>query len=145
MSAKKPANIFFLFGIILIVLAVSAFAVPELPMIISGNAVINEKPAVSGTRISIHADGKEISSTSVTDGKFSALAQQVKEGTKLEIYVDGIKSSESVEYKSGDYKEINVSARKTELWVYLLIVSGGIVVIILVLLLWKFKSGKRKN
>ena len=50
----------FLFFLILIISSNFIYAVPELPMIISGDVLINEKPAKIGTEITVKVNNQEI-------------------------------------------------------------------------------------
>jgi len=116
-------------------------------MIIDGKAYINEKLAQEGTKVSAIADGKEIYSAKTdSDGKFSLLIQKINEGTQIEIRVDGIKSDKLIQYKSGDFKSIELSVERKIPETAILIGIAAIIIMILGVLiaLWLKKSRRTK-
>ncbi len=136
-----------IFFIFLLVLSIIAFSLPEMPMIIDGKAYINEKLAQEGTKVSAIADGKEIYSAKTdSDGKFSLLIQKINEGTQIEIRVDGIKSDKLIQYKSGDFKSIELSVERKIPETAILIGIAAIIIMILGVLiaLWLKKSRRTK-
>lgn len=136
-----------IFFFILLVLSIATFSLPEMPMIIDGKAYINEKPAQEGTKVSAFADGKEIYSAKTdSDGKFSLLIQKINEGTQIEIRVDGIKSDNLIQYKSGDFKilELSVERKIPETVVIVGIIALIIIIIGVLIALWLKKSRRKK-
>ena len=125
----------FLFSIIILSQFVSA--IPELPMIVSGDVSINDKPAKIGTQVSAEVNGKEITSMKTTEaGKFTLLLQKLNENDNAEFYVDGIDSGQNVIYKSGDFKQLNLKVEKSYLIYY---IAGGIAILTIILIIWTRK------
>jgi len=123
--------------IILIILKLIS-AVPEIPMIITGNATINENPAKIGSSITAELGDKEISKTKTTEtGKFTILLQKLNEGDSLKLYVNGI-YAENISYKSGDFKQLNLKVKKTYLFYYI----GAIIAFAIIFITWKIKQKK---
>lgn len=125
-----------LFLVALIFLLSLVSAVPQLPMIVSGDVYINGKPAKVGTDITAVVNGEQVSKSEVSEeGKFSLLLQKLEKNQEVEFYVDGIYSEEDILYKSGDFRQISLKVEKTY-WIYY--VGGGILLIIAGLI-WKRK------
>ncbi|MDO8516849.1 MAG: hypothetical protein Q7S33_01880 [Nanoarchaeota archaeon] len=133
-------KIYFLILFILIILTFSKLisAVPELPMIVSGNVSINENPAKIGTEISAELNGKEIVKVKTTEkGKFSLLLQKLNKGDEVEIYVDNIYSGQKIVYTSSDFKQLDLKVEKSYILYY---VIGGIIALAVILIIWKLKK-----
>ena len=130
---------FFLFFLILVISSSFVNAIPELPMIISGNVTINDKPAKVGTEITARVVDNEVNKVTVAEkGKFTFLLQKLNENDKVDLYVDGINSEVSVDYKSSDYQNLALAVEKPY-WIYYSL--GGLIGLCLVFLIWK-KSRK---
>jgi len=128
---------FFLFFLILIILTSSTYAIPSLPHILAGDVLINNKPAKVGTEITAVKDGKIIEKIEVTEkGKFKLLLQKLNEGDKVQLYVDSIPTLETINYKSGDFKQLTLKVEKHYSFYYL---TGGLIALIAILLIWKLK------
>lgn len=128
----------FLFFLILVLSSCFVSAVPELPMIISGDATINEKPAKVGTEITAKIDDKEVNEVKITEGgKFTFLLQKLDENSLVKLYVDGIDAKVSVNYKSGDFQDLELAVEKSYLAYYII---GGLIALGASLLIWKRKN-----
>lgn len=112
-------------------------APPELPMIISGNVSINDKPAKVGTDIIAILNGEQVSETEVSEaGTFTILLQKLEEGQEVGFYIDGIDTNQTISYKSGDFQQLTLKVEKSSLTYYLI---GLIIAIIIISLIWKQK------
>lgn len=134
-------KIFFFIFFILIISVSFVNAVPNLPVIISGKVYINEKNAAIGTEITAIADGKEVVNFRVaTKGEFTFLIQKLEEGKLIKFYVDGIDTGVTVNYKTGDYQNLNLAVEKS----YLIYYTGGLIALLIALgaifLIWKLKK-----
>jgi len=110
---------------------------PQLPMIVSGNVSINDKPAKIGTEISAMINGSEVAKTEVSEaGKFTLLLQKLDEGQEVSFYIDGIDTNQSISYKSGDFQQLSLKVEKSYLIYYL---GVALILLILGLLIWKKK------
>ncbi len=130
----------FLFFIISLLTISFVTAVPNLPVIISGKVYINEKIAPIGTEITATTDGKEVANFKVaTKGEFSFLIQKLEEGKLIKFYVDGIDTNVEVNYKSGDFQDLDLAVEKSYLGYY--IIGGLIALLVLgaIFLIWKLK------
>lgn len=134
----------FFFFIFLIISLNLIYAVPEFPMIVSGNAYINEKPAETGTEITALVNGNRIANSKVNNkGKFNLLLQKLNEGDIVKFYVDNIDTMKNVTYKSGDFKQLTLKAEKSYFVYYF-----GVVLILLIgmiFFIWKRKLIKLKK
>mgnify|MGYP000736604367 CR=1 FL=1 len=134
----------FFFFLILIISSSFVFAVPELPVIVSGGVYINEKPAKAGTEITAFVKGEEVSKFEVTEkGKFTLLLQKLNENDNVSFYVDNIYSGESVTYESGGFEQLTLKIEKSYLVYYL-----GVALILLIgagFFIWKRKLIQRKK
>ena len=133
-----------IFLFLLIISSSFVFAVPELPMIVSGEIYINENPAKVGTDVTVILNGELVSETEVNEaGKFTLLLQKLEEGQEGGFYVDGIYSNQSVAYKSSGFEQLTLKVEKSYLIYYL-----GVALILLIagFLIWKRKlTLKRKK
>jgi len=119
-----------LFLFLLIINLVFVSAVPELPMLITGEVYINNHPARAGTEISAMINGNEVAKTEISDaGKFTLLLQKLNEGDEIKLYVDGIDTKESILYKSGDFKQLTLKVEKS----YVIYYAGGTALALLAL------------
>ncbi len=130
----------FLFFIFLIISVSFVTAVPKLPVIVSGKVYINDKIAPIGTEITAITDGKEVANFKVaTKGEFSFLIQKLEEGKLIKFYVDGIDTNVEVDYKSGDFQNLDLAVEKS----YSIYVIGGLIALLIALgvifLIWKLK------
>jgi len=104
---------FFFFFLILIISSSFVYSIPELPMIISGNITINEKPAKPGTKIIAKIDDKEITKFELKEqGKYTFLLQKLNEGDTVKLYVDNIDTEKEVKFKSGDMQKLDLNVKK---------------------------------
>lgn len=112
-------------------------APPELPMIISGNVSINDKPAKVGTDITAILNGEQVSETEVSEaGTFTLLLQKLEEGQEVGFFVDGIDSNQTISYKSSDFQQLTLKVEKSYLIYYL----GAVLILLIIgLLIWKKK------
>lgn len=121
------------------------YAIPQLPMIVSGEVYINDKPAKIGTEITALVDGKEVEKTIIQrEGRFELLLQGLETGQEVGFYVDGIYTNENIFYKDGDFKQLNLKVEKSYFSYYITI----LVILISGILIWKkkfYKSHKRKK
>jgi len=112
-------------------------APPELPMIISGDVYINDKPAKAGTEVIAVLNGEQVSETEVGEaGKFTLLLQKLEEGQEIEFYVDGIFTNESISYESSGLEQLTLKVEKSYLIYYL---GVALILLIVGLLIWKQK------
>lgn len=112
-------------------------APPELPMIISGDVYINDKPAKAGTEVIAVLNGEQVSETEVGEaGKFTLLLQKLEEDQEIEFYVDGIFTNESIYYKSSGLEQLTLKVEKSYLIYYL---GVALILLIVGLLIWKQK------
>ncbi len=132
-----------IFFLLLIISLSLTSAIPELPMIISGHATINDKVAKSGTEISAKIGDEEIVNTEVADnGSFDLILQKLSAGQEVEFYVDGIYSNQSVLYKSGDFEQLSLKVEKSYVVYYAI---GALIVLIGAGIIWKYKTKKRRK
>ena len=127
----------FLFFFILIISSSIVYAVPELPMIVSGDVLINDKPAKIGTEITAKVNDLEINKIKITEkGKFTLLLQKLNENDEVKFYVDDIDTQEMIKYKNGDFKQLTLKIEKSY-WIYYL--TGGLIALVAILIIWKLK------
>ncbi len=123
--------------LILIISSGFILAVPELPMIVSGDVYINENPAKVGTEITALLDGEEFASSEVNErGKFTILLQKLEAGQEVEFYVDGISANESISYESSGFEQLSLKIEKSYLVYYL---GAALIILAAGLLTWKRK------
>lgn len=137
---KKTSSLFLSVLICSIILSQFISAVPQLPMIVTGNVSINDKPAKIGTEVSarLNLNSEEVENVKTTEkGKFNFLLQNLNENDIVAIYVDNIYSGQNIPYKSGDFQQLNLKVDKS----YLIYYIGGIIALA-VILTWKFKKIK---
>ena len=129
---KFPIFLFLLIISLSFVLA----APPELPMIVSGDVYINNRPAKIGTEITAKIGEQEITSVKISEkGSYTFLLQKLSGENVVKLYVDDIDTGESVTYESGGFKQLTLKIEKSYLIYYL-----GVALILLVgLLIWKQK------
>ena len=128
-----------LFLFLLVTSMIFVSAVPQLPMIISGNASINGGPAKIGTEVSARVNGDDVSKIKISDeGKFTLLLQKLEENQEVGFYVDGIYANETVSYKSGDFKQLSLKVEKSYILYYLLAVIATLL-LTTGILIWKKK------
>ncbi len=135
------------FPLILFLLIISSgfvlAAPPELPMIVSGDVYINDKPAKIGTEITAKIGEEEITSVKVSEkGSYTFLLQKLNEEGIVKLYVDGIDTGESVTYKSGDFEQLTLKVEKSYLVYYL---GVALILLIVGLLIWKQKLIKKRR
>ena len=127
----------FLFFLIFAISLSFAYSIPELPMIISGDVLINEKPAKIGTEITAVKNNQIIEKVEITEkGKFTLLLQKLNENDKVDFYVEGIPTQQNINYKSGDYKQLSLKVEKHVFFYYM---TGGLIALTAVLIIWKLK------
>jgi len=126
-----------IFLFLLIIGSGLVFAVPELPMIISGDVYINDKPAKIGTEVTAKIGDQEVANIEISEkGSYTFLLQKLDEGIVVKLYVDDIDSEESVEYKGGDFKQLTLKVEKSYLVYYAV---GAIVLLAAGFVIWKRK------
>ena len=147
MYKKNLLNKFFLLFIIFNINLAYVFAIPEYPMIISGNVYINEKISSSGAKITAKYNGNEVSSSLTDkDGKFNLLLQKLEKNAAVKFYVDNIDAKAEATYESGSYKELELRVKKPIINYYVL--GGGALIVSALVLLWMLKkksSGSRRS
>ena len=112
-------------------------AVPELPMIVSGDVYINEKPAKVGTDITAMLNEEQVSETEISErGKFTLLLQKLEENQEVDFYVDGISANQSVSYESSGFEQLSLKVEKSYLVYYL---GGALILLIAGFIIWKRK------
>lgn len=116
---------------------------PQLPMIISGEAYINDKPAKIGIEISAMLNSERVAKTEISeDGKFTLLLQKLDEGQEVRFYVDGIYTNQSISYKSGDFQQLTLKVDKS----YLIYYFGAALIILLGSgIIWKYRKPNRRQ
>ncbi|MDO8622706.1 MAG: hypothetical protein Q7R52_00500 [archaeon] len=135
---QKLLLILSVFFLVVVICLKIVSAVPELPMIVSGNVSINDKPAKIGTSVSVELNGKEIIKVKTTEiGKFTILLQKLNEENNITIYVDGIDSSQSIAYKSGDFRQLSLKVEKSYLIYYII---GVVIALAIIFIAWKPKK-----
>lgn len=148
MNKNLLFKIFFLFSITLFILLSSLFvatALPELPMIISGNVYINDKVAKDGTKITAKIGDKEIADAVASKGRFTLLLQQLKKNAVVRFYVDDIDANTDVKYESTGYKTLELRVKKSSIAPYLIATLIALVIFAILILKWKSsKIQKRK-
>ncbi len=128
---------FILVFFLLIISLSFIYAVPELPMIITGNVSINDKPADIGTEITARANNEEIIKFKINEkGKFNFVLQKLKDNQKINFYVDGISANKTLSYKSGDFKQLTLKIEKSYLSYYFI---GITIILVIILIIWKRK------
>lgn len=128
---------FFLFFLIFLISFNIVYAIPKLPVIISGDVYINGKLAKIGTEITAKVNNEEVNKVEVKEkGKFTLLLQKLNEGDEVNLYVDGIDTLETINYKDGDYKQLILKVEKSYLRYYL---TGGLIALIAILVIWRLK------
>lgn len=113
-------------------------APPELPMIVSGDVYINDKPARVGTEITAKIGEEEITSVKVSEkGNYTFLLQKLEGEGVIKLYVDDIDTGESVTYESGGFEQLTLKVEKSYLVYYL-----GVALVLLIIgsLIWKRKK-----
>ncbi len=130
----------FLFFIIFIISVSFVNAVPKLPVIVSGKVYINEKIAPVGTEITAIVDGKEVANFKVAaEGEFSFLLQKLEEGKLIKFYVDGIDTNIELNYKSGDFQNLDLAVEKPYSVYYIVGVLIALLIVGAIFLIWKLK------
>ena len=118
-------------------------APPELPMIVSGDVYINDKPAKIGTEITALVNNEEVTSSEVSEaGKFTLLLQKLEEGQEVGFYVDGIFTNESISYKNGDFQQLSLKVNKSYLFYYL---GAALIILLAAGIIWKYKKPNRRQ
>ena len=135
---RKFLSFLSIFLLIVICFSNLISAVPELPMIVTGNVSINDNPAKIGTSVSAEVNGQEVSKIKTTEaGKFTFLLQKLNKGDEVEIYVDGIDTSQNISYTSSDFKQLTLKVEKSYLIYYII---GTIAVLAIIIIIWKLRK-----
>jgi len=131
-----------LFLFLLIISLSFVFATPpQLPMIVSGDAYINDNLAKIGTEITAVVNGEKVIEIETTEkGKFNFLLQKLNEGDVAKLYVDGIDANQNISYKSGDFKQLTLKVDKSYLFYYL---GAALILILGTGIIWKYKKPKK--
>jgi len=119
-------RIFLVLLFALIVETTKAEVVPALPQIISGEVIINGKPAPINTRITAKANNIVIENYLTSKAGYYAITLNAKSGEQIEIFVNGIEADETF-FENGKVEELNLKIRQGNIT----IVLGGLVVLIL--------------
>ncbi len=118
-------------------------AVPELPMIVSGDVYINDKPAKIGTEITAKMEGEEVVSVEISEkGSYTFLLQKLEGKGVIKLYVDDIDTGESVTYESGGFEQLTLKVEKSYLVYYL---GVALVLLIIGIVIWKQKLTKKRR
>jgi len=139
---------FFLFflGIMIVVFSLGLISsVPEMPMIVTGKAYVNDEIAENGTEIVAKLNGEVIEKTHTNKkGEFRMLLQKLNKNQSVSFYVDGIDSDKNIFYKSGDFVQLSLKVKKPYFIYY---IGGAVVLGLAFLLIWKRKTipGLRKK
>ena len=113
-------------------------APPELPMIVSGEVYINDKPARVGTEVTAKMGEEEIASVKISEkGSYTFLLQKLDGEGVVKLYVDDIDTEKSVTYESGGFEQLTLKVEKSYLVYYL-----GVALVLLIIgsLIWKRKK-----
>ena len=146
MNKNSFFKFFILFSVVSAIILNSVFvvtALPELPMIISGNVYINDKIAADGTKITAKIGDKEIANAVASKGQFTLLLQQIEKNAVVRFYVDGIDTNTDVTYESTGYKTLELRVKKASITPYL--TAAFIALVIFAILILKWKSSKTKS
>lgn len=116
------------------------YAAPELPMIISGKVYINNKLADIGTEITAKVDNKDVENFKVSKkGEFYLLLQKLEKDSEVKFYVDNIITDTKVNYKSGDFQNLELNIKKSNL-IYKFGLLAALIIITIILIIWKLKK-----
>ncbi len=135
----KTKNILFILIIIFfsISLVSSLSGISKIPMIISGKAYINKELSPQGTEIVAKVKGETIDETKVDEnGRFGFALLDLEEGDKIEFYINGIYTKQSINYKESSFEKIILKIETNYLKYYL----AGFAVLLTALILWQRKS-----
>ena len=88
---------------------VNAQAPPSIPCFIEGGVKINNEPAPIGTVVTAEIEG-DVKDTCTLEksGEYSLIVEGPNSGNEIKIYVNGVFSGESVEWKSGGVYHIDL-------------------------------------
>ena len=127
----------------LIILSFSVAAVPQLPMVVNGDVIVNEKPANVGTKITAEIDGSVVEEFKVfKEGQYLMSIDDGKNGDNVELFVNGIKAA-NVEYGLEKIEEIDLSVQDNRfLYTFIAI---GLILIIGGIILFKFRKIFKKK
>ena len=139
---------FFLFSIVIFILLNSSFvatALPELPMIISGNVYINDRIAKDGTKITAKIGDKEVANAVASKGQFTLLLQQIEKNAVVRFYVDNIDANTEIKYESTGYKTLELRVKKASINPYLITTLIALVIFAILILKWKSSKIKKRK
>ncbi len=140
---KKLFLLFFFTLVLTINFNLVLAAPPELPMIVSGDVYINDRPARTGTEITAKIGEQEITSVKVSEkGSYTFLLQKLNDSDIVRLYVDDIDTGKSVTYKSGDSGQLTLKVDKSYLVYYL---GVALVLLIIGIVIWKQKLTKKRR
>jgi hypothetical protein len=127
----------------LIILSFSlVYGTPQLPLTVDGQVVINGNTAKSGTKVELKIDEKVVKTLEIgKNGRFVTPIEG-SSGDVVEIYVNGIKSSEVI-FEHGKIEKINLDVEDYRL----LYILGGILFVVIVGVVWfaKFRKIYKRN
>ena len=137
---KKTFILFFLLVLNLIYLVHAA--APQLPMTISGDVAINEKPAKAGIEITAKINGKVVKSYNLPqDGYYAIPLQNAEPNDVVVMYVKGIKAAETT-FDYGKVEKLNLDVKDMAGLYY----AGGIsLLIILAVIIFFFIRRNKKT
>jgi len=121
---------------------VYAADMPGLPMVIQGQATINEKLAPAGTLISVKIDEEVIKEYTLTQEGDYILTISPSQGT-LELYINNLFTNKTIEFESGKIEKIDLNLEtKKDSWFYWLV---GIIVTLILFFVFFLKRKKSKH
>ena len=105
---SKPIFYFLIF----LVSINSILAVPQLPMVLSGDVNINNKPAKVGTSVEVKIDDNIVKTIEVKNKGLYTLTFQGENGDNVGVFVNGVEAYSGV-YESGKVEktELNVDIK----------------------------------
>jgi hypothetical protein len=118
------------------------YGTPQLPLTVDGQVVINGNTAKSGTKVELKIDEKVVKTLEIgKNGRFVTPIEG-SSGDVVEIYVNGIKSSEVI-FEHGKIEKINLDVEDYRL----LYILGGILFVVIVGVVWfaKFRKIYKRN
>lgn len=96
------------FFLLLFVSLVSA--IPQLPMILSGEVMVDSNPAKKGTIISARVNGREMNNYVVVKEGYYTLLVTAKEDEIIDIYVNNKKSASTI-FSTGAVESLTLNSK----------------------------------
>ncbi|MEK6808926.1 MAG: hypothetical protein AABY14_04525 [Nanoarchaeota archaeon] len=85
-------------------------AIPQLPMILSGEVIVDSDPAKKGTIISARVNGKEMNNYVVVKDGYYTLSVIAKEGEIIDIYVNNKRSASAI-FSTGAVESLTLNSK----------------------------------